>query len=57
MKFDCFEDMFGNSQQTWWVSNIFDQVNELFKTVKLEYKFLDREKELVEVNYKSENLE
>jgi S-adenosylmethionine/arginine decarboxylase-like enzyme len=30
--------------------NIFDKVNELFKTVKIEYKFLDREKELVEVN-------
>lgn len=30
--------------------DIFDKVNELFKTVKIEYKFLDREKELVEVN-------
>ena len=30
--------------------NIFDKVNELFKTIKIEYKFLDREKELVEVN-------
>ena len=30
--------------------DIFDKVNELFKTIKIEYKFLDREKELVEVN-------
>ena len=30
--------------------NIFDKVNELFNTIKIEYKFLDREKELVEVN-------
>ena len=30
--------------------DIFDKVNELFKTVKIEYKFLDREKELLEVN-------
>ena len=29
--------------------DIFDKVNELFKTVKIEYKFLDREKELLEV--------
>ena len=29
--------------------DIFDKVNELFKTVKVEYKFLDREKELLEV--------
>ena len=31
--------------------DIFDKVNELFKTIKIEYKFLDREKELVEVNF------
>jgi S-adenosylmethionine/arginine decarboxylase-like enzyme len=30
--------------------NIFDEVDRVFKTVKMEYKFLDREKELVEVN-------
>jgi len=30
--------------------HIFDHVNKLFKTIKIEYKFLDREKELVEVN-------
>ena len=30
--------------------DIFDEVNNLFKTIKIEYKFLDREKELVEVN-------
>ena len=30
-------------------SDVFDKVNELFQTIKLEYKFLDREKELVEV--------
>ena len=29
--------------------DVFDKVNELFQTIKLEYKFLDREKELVEV--------
>jgi S-adenosylmethionine/arginine decarboxylase-like enzyme len=29
--------------------DIFDKVNELFQTIKMEYKFLDREKELVEV--------
>ena len=31
-------------------SDVFDAVNELFQTIKMEYKFLDREKELVEVN-------
>ena len=31
--------------------DIFDMVNELFKTVKIEYKILDRKKELVEVNF------
>ena len=31
--------------------DVFDMVNELFKTIKIEYKFLDREKELVEVNF------
>ena len=30
--------------------DIFDKVNELFKTEKIQYKFLDREKELVEVS-------
>ena len=30
--------------------DIFNKVNELFKTIRIEYKFLDREKELVEVN-------
>ena len=29
--------------------DIFDKVNELFQTIKMEYKFLNREKELVEV--------
>ena len=29
--------------------DVFDIVNELFQTIKMEYKFLDREKELVEV--------
>jgi S-adenosylmethionine/arginine decarboxylase-like enzyme len=29
--------------------DVFDKVNELFQTIKMEYKFLDREKELVEV--------
>ena len=29
--------------------DIFDKINELFKSIKVEYKFLDREKELVEV--------
>ncbi|MBT5213516.1 MAG: S-adenosylmethionine decarboxylase [Pelagibacteraceae bacterium] len=28
---------------------VFEKVNEIFQTVKMEYKFLDREKELVEV--------
>ena len=27
--------------------DVFDKVNELFQTIKMEYKFLDREKELV----------
>ena len=31
--------------------DIFDKINELFKTIKIEYKFLDREKELVEVKF------
>ena len=30
--------------------DIFDKVNELFQSIKVEYKFLDREKELLEVN-------
>jgi len=29
--------------------DVFEKVNEIFKTIKMEYKFLDREKELVEV--------
>ena len=29
--------------------DVFDKVNELFQTIKMEYKYLDREKELVEV--------
>ena len=29
--------------------DIFDKINELYQTIKLEYKFLDREKELLEV--------
>ena len=29
--------------------DVFDKVNELFQTIKMEYKFLDREKKLVEV--------
>jgi len=29
--------------------DVFDKVDELFQTIKMEYKFLDREKELVEV--------
>ena len=29
--------------------DVFDKVNELFQTIKMEYKFLDRKKELVEV--------
>ncbi len=29
--------------------DVFETVNEMFETVKMEYKFLDREKELVEV--------
>ncbi len=31
-------------------NDVFNQVNLMFKTIKMEYKFLDREKELVEVN-------
>ena len=29
--------------------DVFDKINSLFQTIKMEYKFLDREKELVEV--------
>ena len=29
--------------------DVFDKVNELFQTIKMQYKFLDREKKLVEV--------
>jgi S-adenosylmethionine/arginine decarboxylase-like enzyme len=29
--------------------DVFEKVNEMFQTIKMEYKFLDREKELVEV--------
>jgi S-adenosylmethionine/arginine decarboxylase-like enzyme len=32
-------------------NDIFDEVNGVFKTKKMEYKFLDREKELLEVNF------
>ena len=31
-------------------NDVFNQVNLMFNTIKMEYKFLDREKELVEVN-------
>jgi len=30
--------------------DVFDEVEKMFDTKKIEYKFLDREKELVEVN-------
>ena len=30
--------------------DVFEKINEIFQTIKMEYKFLDREKELVEVN-------
>jgi hypothetical protein len=30
--------------------DIFDEVDRVFNTVKMEYKFLDREKELLEVD-------
>jgi S-adenosylmethionine/arginine decarboxylase-like enzyme len=30
--------------------DVFNEINTMFKTVKMEYKFLDREKELVEVS-------
>ena len=29
--------------------DVFDEINQIFKTIKMEYKFLDREKELMEV--------
>ena len=29
--------------------DVFDEINKIFKTIKMEYKFLDREKELMEV--------
>ena len=31
-------------------NDVFNEINLMFKTVKMEYKFLDREKELVEVD-------
>ena len=31
-------------------NSVFNEINLMFKTVKMEYKFLDREKELVEVD-------
>jgi len=31
--------------------DVFDKVDELFQIIKMEYKFLDREKELIEVKY------
>tara|TARA_Y100000996_G_C22476159_1_gene624212 strand:- start:134 stop:514 length:381 start_codon:yes stop_codon:yes gene_type:complete len=30
-------------------NEVFDEINKIFKTIKMEYKFLDREKELMEV--------
>ena len=32
-------------------SDVFDKIYALFQTIKMEYKFLDREKELVEVKF------
>ena len=32
-------------------NDVFEEINKLFKTIKMEYKFLDREKELVEVRF------
>tara|TARA_B100000767_G_scaffold116337_1_gene111012 strand:- start:105 stop:509 length:405 start_codon:yes stop_codon:yes gene_type:complete len=43
MQLDVYSCAYFNPQ------DIFDKVNELFQTVKMEYKFLDREKGLVEV--------
>jgi len=31
-------------------SDVFNKIDELFDTIKMQYKFLDREKELLEVN-------
>ena len=44
MQLDVYSCAYFNPQ------DVFDNVNELFRTIKMEYKFLDREKELVEVN-------
>ena len=44
MQFDVYSCANFNPQ------DVFDEVNKLFQTKKIEYKFLDREKELVEVN-------
>ena len=30
-------------------NQVFEEINKIFKTIKMEYKFLDREKELMEV--------
>ena len=43
MQLDVYSCAYFNPQ------DVFDKVNELFQTVKMEYKFLDREKGLVEV--------
>ena len=32
-------------------NDVFEEINKIFKTIKMEYKFLDREKELVEVRF------
>tara|TARA_B100001142_G_scaffold300314_1_gene324931 strand:+ start:58 stop:462 length:405 start_codon:yes stop_codon:yes gene_type:complete len=44
MQLDVYSCAYFNPQ------DVFDDVNELFRTIKMEYKFLDREKELVEVS-------
>jgi S-adenosylmethionine/arginine decarboxylase-like enzyme len=44
MQLDVYSCAYFNPQ------DVFDNVNELFRTIKMEYKFLDREKELVEVS-------
>ena len=32
-------------------NKVFEQIHKIFKTIKMEYKFLDREKELMEVKH------
>tara|TARA_B100001173_G_C15765398_1_gene452791 strand:+ start:50 stop:454 length:405 start_codon:yes stop_codon:yes gene_type:complete len=44
MQLDVYSCAYFNPQ------DVFNDVNELFRTIKMEYKFLDREKELVEVS-------